>query len=100
MKCRQLGSVYEPRHLASSLCRDIYTVTQGQAMQWLDVQRLADRLGMSLSEIAPGLEYAITQRWLIAQGKPPSRVALRGLGVTSVRRHMGKIARRSALVTG
>lgn len=86
MKSRQMMSKFEPGALLRSICQAIHGLTGGRSMVWVTVRQIEDRLGVASAELAPGLQLGMTRRWLLTEGKPVARVALRDAGLTAASR--------------
>jgi hypothetical protein len=77
----------DPRILLGVICRMLHTLTKGLApMTWVDLRKIEDRLGVGGSSMRPALELGMAKKWLMTEGTPALRVALRDAGATSLSR--------------
>jgi hypothetical protein len=84
-----------PDVLLASICQALHVITRGlPPMTWVDLRKIEDRLGIASGALQAALELGMERRWLMTEGQPALRVALRDAGAAAVSR----LAKRRARV--
>lgn len=84
-----------PAALLRSVCQAVYALTAGQPMRWVDVRQVGDRLGVERIDLELAFQLGLQKRFLLSEGEPVARVALRDAGLTMV----SVLRKRQAAVT-
>jgi hypothetical protein len=85
----------KPAVLLGSVCQALTFFTKElPPMSWVDLRRIEDRLGIGGDALQAAIELGVTRRWLMTEGTPPHRVALRDAGASA----MSRLAKRRVRV--
>jgi hypothetical protein len=91
----------EPRLLLASICLTLLNLTREHPLlTWVDLRRIEDRLGINGKALQAGLDLGLARRWLMVEGEPARRVALRDAGAAAASRGAKRRARVTTRKTG